>query len=302
MIPAKLDLPFYSIGATYRQRITWTSTVPIFSLMIDNFTFRIVTQVPHNLVDGTLVSLQNVFPVFYNVENTPVTVVDNYTFTIVPGVPLPNYIASPPSFLETSLRVPVNLTGSTPSLSFVQTTPVGVSTLPVTTSLTVTPLEGIIDILIEDESTALLPDPSIDPVISYKLDVAHTNGEVTRLLVGEFTKLCFQKGDSHVLCNVSNPIVVVSAPQGPPGVQGQAGATGNSGAVPILQQQLIATADGEQIITIISPTPLIPLLWTDVYINGLLQPRSSYTITNFTVDLPLTLNIMTNDVIDINFQ
>lgn len=92
----------------------------------------------------------------------------------------------------------------------------------------------------------------------------------------------------------STLVVVEVVTAGPQGIQGPRGV--NAGT-DLDEFELVAATDGAQSLTLPAASGASHIL----YINGLAQRRSSYTVSGANVTLPDTLNIRTGDVLVVDY-
>ena len=295
MITAKLDLPLYETGATYKQKVTWASIIPLVDISYEFPNLKVVTQHPHELLTGSLVSLQEVFPAYFNTINTAITVIDAYSFYIAPSLIFPDRLVEPASFSEYSCRVPINLTGCTALFTIRDGKGNILKTLTDTAGVTLFGASGELEIYISDEDTAALSVPVEDEIFTYILDIGHPNGEVSRLSAGKLQTCGFgKKVNKDLFCvNSYSNFLVITAPQGAPGTPGLSSGSG------VLDVIYPITSPGSQSISL--PGVITPI-WADVYVNGLLQPRTEFTITGSVIDLPPSLELVPDDVVIILYQ
>jgi hypothetical protein len=81
MSTAKLNLPPLQQGATFKHSIYWKSARDISSAVVVGTTVTIVTTLVHGYTTGNLISIRDLAPTILNLDNTPIIVVDPYTFT-----------------------------------------------------------------------------------------------------------------------------------------------------------------------------------------------------------------------------
>lgn len=216
---AKLDLPIYKVGATYRHQVFWNSLLPVEYITQNSGLVTVRCKKPHLLSTNQLVTIQNVVPFEFNVSNVAIIVIDTRTFTytisIIPSEPVARF------FNDSSCLVPVDLTGCTASWTLFDKNKVQIFQATTSPNLVITALQGKIDLLIQDSETALLPEITLQNPISFNLKIFHPSGDTTFLIEGFLTE---PFGIPPNVVSTDLDFIVITSAQGAPGIPGVPGA------------------------------------------------------------------------------
>jgi len=215
---AKIDFPVYKVGATYRNQVIWNSNLLVESFIHNSGVISVRCKKPHQLVDGQLVSIKNVVPAEFNIENVAVVVIDSRTFNYNISVSSP--LALPSFFNDSSCLVPVDLTGCTASWTLLDKNKIQIFEASFSPDVVITALEGKIELELQDFETSGFPEITVTNPVSHLLKVFHPNGDTTFLAEGFLTETFGVP--ANILSTDLNFIILTSS-QGAPGTPGLPG-------------------------------------------------------------------------------
>ena len=117
-----------------------------------------------------------------------------------------------------------------------------------------------------------------------------TSSDVTFVVTSPVTPLANNLGSSD---NIS--VIAIPGPKGDAGPQGPQGVPGSSTVVKLNLYEFVMPSTGDYVLTIPGLATKIDSSATFLWVNGLLQTKSSYTCMDYGIDLPSSLGLVIGD-------